>query len=124
MATRWILLALMLFCTSCQIGLIPCPRVKADRVRYSHPKGAGYVPHNVTASAEEIPRKQETRRPRPLRPALEKVNVEEWDCPKPGMKRNNMPKALKENIRRNRKAFEDYYKNRSVPDSLTNNSKR
>jgi hypothetical protein len=72
----------------------------------------------VTASAKEtkpeISRKVATR---PMvRPALEKIDVEEWDCPKPGGKKN-MPKALKENIRKNKKAFEAYYKTKA--DSLS-----
>jgi hypothetical protein len=72
----------------------------------------------VTASAKETKPETEKRFTRPdVHPALEKINVEEWDCPKPGAKKN-MPKALRENIKKNRKAFEAYYKNRSVVDSV------
>jgi hypothetical protein len=118
MIVRWMLI-LMFVCTSCHIGLIPCPTVRADKVKRSHPRQAVYSPRLVTASAE-IPKKEDPRRIRPIpRPALEKVNVEEWDCPKPGMKRNNMPKALRDNIRKNRRAFEDYYRMRSNPDSVS-----
>jgi hypothetical protein len=118
------LIALFFCCTSCQLGLIPCPTYRADKVKRSRAKQVAYSPRSVTASAE-IPKKEEPRRIRPVpRPALEKVNVEEWDCPKPGMKRNNMPKALKSNIRKNRKAFEEFYKTRSAPDSVANTGSR
>jgi hypothetical protein len=35
------------------------------------------------------------------------VDVEEMDCPKPGQKK--MPRAVKENIRKNRKKVRYYY---------------
>jgi hypothetical protein len=42
--------------------------------------------------------------------------IEEWDCPKPGSR--TMPKSVKESIKKNRKKFETYYKNRIVVDSM------
>jgi hypothetical protein len=124
MVTRWLLI-LLICCTSCMSGLIPCPTVKADKVKKSNGRSGYFAPKMMTASAKETKSVKETKqtetvkRSRPeARPALEHVNVEEWDCPKPGGKKN-MPKALKENIRKNKKAFEAYYKNRSVADSLS-----
>jgi hypothetical protein len=119
MSTRWLMI-LLVFCTSCMGGLIPCPTVKADKMKKSRGRSAYFGPKMVTASAKE---KEKTptdvaRRSRPeTRPALEHINVEEWDCPKPGSKK--MPKALKENIRKNKKAYEAYYKNRTAADSLS-----
>jgi hypothetical protein len=118
-----ILVVLLIACTSCNSGLIPCPTVRADKVRRSSPGKAFYGPKLVTASAKETKPETTKRFIRPdTRPALEKINVEEWDCPKPGMKKNNMPRALKDNIKKNRKAFEAYYKNRSVADSVASKS--
>jgi hypothetical protein len=37
------------------------------------------------------------------------VDVEELDCPKPGSKKT-MPRAVKENIRKNKKKIRYYYK--------------
>lgn len=89
-------------------------------------KRARYTDRNstVTASLTETnptskPRStQNYTRVTPKRPALEHIDVEEWDCPKPGAKKN-LPKALKDNIRKNRKAYETYYKNRNTRDSLS-----
>ena len=122
MITRWLMIVLI-FCTSCMGGLIPCPTVKADKVKKSRGRSAYFGPKMVTASAKEREAKERAstevaRRSRPeTKPALEHINVEEWDCPKPGSKK--MPKALKENIRKNKKAYEAYYKNRTAADSLS-----
>lgn len=117
MLIRWIVIVLII-CTSCQSGLIPCPTVRADKVKRSTGKRAYFAPKMVTASVKET-KPEPVKRTRPIsttRPALEKVDVEEWDCPKPGTKKA-MPKALKDNIRKNKKAFEAYYKNKT--DSLS-----
>jgi len=39
---------------------------------------------------------------------MQHVDVEEMDCPKPGEKKT-MPRAVKENIRKNRKKVRYYY---------------
>jgi len=44
------------------------------------------------------------------------VDVEELDCPKPEEKKT-MPRAVKENIRKNRKKVRYYYEE-NAPDSL------
>ena len=92
MVVRWIVI-LLFCCTSCQSGLIPCPTVKAEKMKKSHAKRSVFAPKLVTASAAETKQHPETvRRTRPMvRPALEHVDVEEWDCPKPGQKKT--PKA-------------------------------
>jgi hypothetical protein len=109
-----LMLVILIFCTSCQSGIIPCPVVKADKVKRSNGRRGYFAPKMMTASVKESKETTEAKtRVRPqARPALEHVDVEEWDCPKPGGKRN-MPKSLKENIRKNKKAFESYYKSRA-----------
>jgi hypothetical protein len=122
----WILLILL---TACQSGLIPCPKVKNDRVKKAPiGKRIRYAERNTTASAREIQQPRPTTAPRntqtytrtQIRPALEHVDVEEWDCPKPGSKRS-MPKSVKDNIRKNKKAFESYYRSRDAQDSVATN---
>src|SRR4051812_41192601 len=88
---------LLLICTACNSGLIPCPKVKADKVkRTTINKRLRYAERNsASASVAENKPNDVSKRTNSLRfsrsetrPALEHVNVEEWDCPKPGMKRN------------------------------------
>src|SRR5687767_11430886 len=101
MIIRFVLCALI-FCTACQSGFIPCPESKGVRLKRSHAKQARFAERNntVTASSKDVPNTNATNvKYRQTRPALEHVDVEEWDCPKPGSK--SMPKAVKENIKKN-----------------------
>ncbi|MBT1706443.1 hypothetical protein [Chryseosolibacter indicus] len=121
------LLVIVLFISAgCQTGKIPCPKVKVDRTKKTFvkkrmkqekegPVTARITPNETVSQSRTT---QNIRRTTPTRPALEHVDVEEWDCPKPGMKKN-LPKALKDNIKKNRKAYEAYYKNRNSADSLS-----
>jgi len=118
------LLVILIIFNACQTGKIPCPDFKADRVKRSHvKKQRHYDRNNTTASARVVETAED---PKPVKtdyqrgseikpPALERVDVEEWDCPKPGTTKK-LPKALKDNIRKNKKAYESYYRNRQ--DSL------
>lgn len=110
-----LLLILLIVFSACQTGRIPCPKVKVDKLKKSSiNKKMRHAERNTTASAAEI-----TPYERPVsysrqevKPALEKIDVEEWDCPKPGVKRH-LPKALKDNIKKNKKAYESHYKNKA-----------
>jgi hypothetical protein len=77
--------------------------------------------NTTSASARDVKQANTEKPTRPMvditklpdvKPPLEHVDVEEWDCPKPGAKRA-MPKEIKDNIRKNRKAYEEYYKHRA-----------
>lgn len=124
MFLRLVAILTIMSLTACRNGLIPCPTVKSDKMKKTViNKRLRYAERNTTASIEPV-NNQPSNRTRPLhnyraeiKPTLEHMNVEEWDCPKPGMKRN-VPKTLKDNIKKNRKAYEDYYKNRYEHDSL------
>jgi hypothetical protein len=126
MFIRGLVLLLIIF-SACTTGRIPCPTVKADKLKKTHiKKRIRYAERDSPATAS-IKGSGENNRPRttpstsriiPTKPALEHMNVEEWDCPKPGGKKN-IPKALKDNIRKNKKAYEDYYKSRNSADSLS-----
>lgn len=114
-----LVLVVFLF-AACRSGEIGCPQVKGVKLN-KRPENyrMRMNQYAVTASAEE--EKEKITWPRNTRPVKDAASIEEWDCPKPGTKAQ-MPKAVKENIRKNRKKFETYYKNRSFPDSLHSSS--
>lgn len=121
MQTRFLVLFMLIIFTACQSGRIPCPKVKVDKLKKTAVKrNMRHAERNAVASLDvgsnPAPRTKLIRLPG-TPPALEHMNVEEWDCPKPGTKRA-IPKALKDNIRRNKKAYETYYKTRESADSL------
>ena len=90
------LFLLIILFTSCQRGLIPCPGVEPIKykARYIHkPRPA------LLANAKEEPNEKITWK-KPKEKFVEDVTIEEWDCPKPG-KKKYMPKAVKQNIRKN-----------------------
>jgi hypothetical protein len=123
MQTRFlVLLIVLIMFTACQTGRIPCPKVKADKLRKSVVKrNFRYMERNTTTAS--IQREETTTRRTNLiripesHPPLEHINVEEWDCPKPGVKRT-VPKAVKDNIKKNKKAYETYYKSRNAADTV------
>lgn len=82
--------------------------------------------HSMTASAREDDKHTTTHvrgeaAVKQIRPVKSIESIEEWDCPKPGAK-NALPKAVRENIKKNRKKFDNYYKSRHLPDSVQTNS--
>jgi hypothetical protein len=107
------LLLLILF-SACRSGEIHCPEVKTVKLRKKPGHYIRPVEKEVTASANE-------RKPVKIQPSTRKVktisSIEEWDCPRPGA--NAIPKSVKENIKKNRKKFDDYYKNKSHTDSTS-----
>lgn len=121
------LLLITLLFTACRSGEIACPEVKTVKLKK---KPMNYrmrmQSQSITASAREedrttnvhmrgeVPVKQ-------IRPVKSLNSIEEWDCPKPGTK-NALPKSVRENIKKNRKKFDSYYKSRSFPDSVQNNA--
>jgi hypothetical protein len=110
------LLILLFLLSACRSGEIACPEVKAVKLRK---KPGNYriqtQDKTVTASTQERPT---ARVPSQVRNTKTIASIEEWDCPRPGAK-TPMPKSVKENIKKNRKKFDDYYKKRSSPDSVT-----
>ncbi len=115
MSARLIAIVLIV-CTSCSGGVIPCPKVKTAKLHRSFKPSAS----SLTARANEEPaatgRKQKDARIHDVH-FIQNVSVEEWDCPKPGKKRY-MPKSVKENIRKNRKKIESDLKENAA-DSLS-----
>lgn len=111
---------LFLICTACRSGIIPCPEVKGLRLKKSHfSKRSRYpeksvdfaqVEPEITVSSDSKtlrPISKSTNKSRYVKYTMEHIDVEEMDCPKPGV-RKTMPKAVKENIRRNKKKIQLY----------------
>ncbi len=114
------ILILCLLMASCRSGEIRCPEPKTVKLR-KRPGDYGFRAQEktVTASSKSQKEKPAFKFPQ-ARDAKSSENIEEWDCPKPGSK--SMPKSVRENIKKNRKKFDDYYKNRVLPDSLASPS--
>ncbi|HTJ49943.1 MAG TPA: hypothetical protein VL443_10845 [Cyclobacteriaceae bacterium] len=98
MVTR-IAVFLVLLCTACQSGLIPCPEVKTVRSRRitiykSFHESSGSLSSDARIHARYSKGSDDRM--------IQSVSVEEWDCPRPGQKKY-MPKSVKENIRKNLK---------------------
>lgn len=107
---------ILIICTSCQSGIIPCPKVKTAKLHKSFKPSASSLTARASQESEA-----ETRKVKEIKPSeghfIQNVSVEEWDCPKPGKKRY-MPKSVKENIRKNKKKIETDFKENAT-DSLS-----
>lgn len=109
---RIIAIATLLFLSSCANGVIDCPVPQEVRLKKSpNSKRLFRLPaRDLTARAEETPSKQKKYQAPPKRiPPLKHVDVEEWDCPRPGVKRE-LPKEIKQNIRKNSRRLKTHYK--------------
>lgn len=96
--TRVIIGTVMIACTACHSGLIPCPRVKTVRMRNQPHRYFYESQETLSADAKTNVhgRSAKTDDGR----SVKNVSVEEWDCPRPGVKKY-MPRNVKENIKRN-----------------------
>lgn len=100
-----VLIGLLVLCAACQTGKIPCPRVKTAKLHKTYkPPSSSFL----SARADK-PAPSDESVSRNTRPGAEhyvkNVSMEEWDCPRPGSKKY-MPKSVKDNIRKNKKKFE------------------
>lgn len=117
MLIRCIVLFLVL-CTGCRTGIIPCPEVKGLKLKKSQVNKRFRVPDKTRQPDEVItvssdaktlqPTSKNTQRYRYVKYTMQHVDVEELDCPRPGEKKV-MPRAVKENIRKNKKKIRYYY---------------
>jgi hypothetical protein len=110
------IIVLILF-SACRSGEIICPEVKSVKLR----KKPG---HYIRTSDKEVTASVSERRPVKMQSSTRKVktisSIEEWDCPRPGAK--VIPRSVKDNIKKNRKKFDDYNRNRSHSDSTASTS--
>ncbi len=114
-------LIMILVVSACKTGEMACPDPKFAKLRKRPANYQRRIQSNsMTASVKEEKEKPQFdfRQTRPVKSA---ANIEEWDCPRPGQK-NALPKAVKDNIRKNRKKFETYYRSRESADSTSASS--
>ena len=123
MLLRTIALLVVILCTSCRSGIIPCPEVKGLKLKKSQVNKRFRLPDRREDPEPVITVSSEARTPQPgknktryVRYTIQHVDVEELDCPRPGEKKT-MPRAVKENIRKNRKKVRYYYQENAT-DSL------
>lgn len=110
-----VLIGLIVVCTACQTGLIPCPRVKTARLHKTYKPPSSSL---LTARANQPEPETGTQNTRPdSEHYIKNVSMEEWDCPRPGSKKY-MPKSVKDNIKKNKKKFEQDVR-QSPADSLS-----
>lgn len=112
---------LFLCCTACRSGIIPCPEIKELKLKKSQVNRRFRAPERmsreepepvITVSSDARTPQTTSRKPnkyRYVKYTMQHIDVEEMDCPKPGEKKV-MPRAVKENIRKNRKKVRYYYK--------------
>lgn len=108
------LLVLLLLVAACRSGEIACPEQKSVKLRKKPGRYLRVQEEEVTASAED-------RKPTRSLPAQKKMktigSIEEWDCPRPGA--NVIPKSVKENIKKNRKKFQEANKQHTSASDTT-----
>jgi hypothetical protein len=116
------ILILLILCSACRSGEIACPDPVTAKLR-KRPANYGLKTSqkNLTASSKEASKEKTFKYPEPKN-VKSAATIEEWDCPKPGSK--TMPRSVKENIRKNRKKFDAYYKNKTPSDSLVQTANR
>ena len=109
----------LLCCTACRSGIIPCPEPKGLRLKKSPISRRIRFDRNINreeaepvltvASDAKTPQGNARKtKYRYVKYTMQHIDVEELDCPKPGEKKV-MPRAIKENIRKNRKKVRYYY---------------
>jgi len=117
----------LIICSGCRSGIIPCPEVKGLKLKKSQVNKRFRVDRNVPREEADpvITVSSDAKTPHPtknpnkyryVKYTMQHVDVEELDCPKPGEKKT-MPRAVRENIRKNRKKIRYYY-NEASTDSL------
>ena len=124
-------LLLIVVCTACQSGRIPCPEVKFAKMKDSKVNANRFFasPSRMMASNKAVIEREGTKNSVNLerlkasrvtgKEMLEKYGtVEEWDCPSPAGKRK-YSKVAKENIQKNEKKMREHLKQRHALDSLS-----
>lgn len=121
-----IMVLFLLLCTACRSGIIPCPEVKGLRLKKSQATKRFRTPDRhireeaeavITVSSDaKTPQatSKNSNKYRYVKYTIQHVDVEDLDCPRPGEK---MPRAVKDNIRKNRKKVRYYFEETST-DSL------
>lgn len=117
MSIRWIA-GLLIVCMSCHSGVIPCPKIKTVKLHRNFRPSAASLSAKATQEEPETPHQRYKDVRTNEGHFVKNISVEEWDCPRPGAKRY-LPKSVKDNIKKNKKKFEEDVKNQT--DSLSVN---
>lgn len=100
-----VLIGLLVLCSACQTGKIPCPKIKSAKLQKTYrPPSSSLISARADRVQPEEPATNRYSKP-DSEHYIKNVSVEEWDCPRPGEKKY-MPKSVKDNIRKNKKKFE------------------
>ena len=123
-------LFLIVVCTACQSGKIPCPEVKFAKMKQSKVNSNRFFasPSRMMASTKGVKEQEATKHSVNLdrmrssrvtgKEMLEKYGtVEEWDCPSPSGKKK-YSKVAKENIQKNEKKMREHLR-QTHADSLS-----
>jgi hypothetical protein len=119
----------LLLCTACRSGILPCPEVKglklkksgvSKRIRIPERPIAHEVPEPVitVSSDAKTPQTAGKNKYRYMKYTMQHVDIEEMDCPKPDEKKV-MPRAVKDNIRKNRRKIRYYYEEAGTDSLIT-----
>lgn len=113
MFLRLVVIGLIFCFSACRMNDVHCPKPRTVKL---NKKPANYMRAYTRAMSASSAREERAQNPRPKpRPVKSASELEAWDCPRPGGK-TALPKSVKANIRKNRKRFEEHYRNR--PDTL------
>lgn len=111
-----LIVVLFIICSACQSGILPCPKATTVKIKKSN---RFYQPtYSLSAKAEaDEEQHANVRNSKSTIKVVSHVSLEEWDCPKPGSKKY-LPKAVKQNIRKNMKKINSNDETESKADSL------
>jgi hypothetical protein len=116
-----LIVILILICTACQSGRIPCPDARGPRIKKVkvNPKHRPEYTASINTRRGQAETKTQTGQTKDSEDRfVRNVSVEEWDCPRPGEKKY-MPRAIKGNIKRNMKKLNEDRKQKAASDSLS-----
>jgi len=97
-----LILLVLVWCNACQTGKIPCPKPRYAKAKKTViRKNFAQAESSVSARGEREDDKPQIRGVRGTEAKMiHNISVEEWDCPRPGV-RKYMPRSVRDNIRKN-----------------------
>lgn len=112
------LILLMFLLGSCAgVNEMGCPKVRVVKLNRKPTNYMRSHYRSISASNRESARDDSRVDLKPKQRIKTIDSIEEWDCPKPGS-RAPLPRPVRENIRKNKKKFDAYYRNRIESDSV------
>jgi hypothetical protein len=115
-----LIVILIVICTACQSGRIPCPDARGPKIRKVrvNSKQKPEYTASINSRRGQAETKTQTGQAKESEGRfVRNVSVEEWDCPRPGEKKY-MPRSIKGNIKRNMKKLNEDRKQKASSDSL------